>query len=136
MAIKFPTDEWIKALCAELNSSEAYARVAKTWEGDFYFVVEAGGPLSQEVCLYMDLWHGACREAYEVADRSQKTPEFVMSAPYANWCRVIRRQLDPIKGLMSRQLSLKGNMSKIMRAPQAAKELVACCAKVDTEFLE
>lgn len=31
MAIKFPTDEWIKALCEELNKSEAYAQAAATW---------------------------------------------------------------------------------------------------------
>ncbi|MGC8827265.1 MAG: hypothetical protein ACP5TV_09715 [Anaerolineae bacterium] len=43
-------------------------------------------------------------------------------------------ELDPIKGLISRRLKLKGNMNKIMRAPQAAKELVACCTKVETEF--
>lgn len=136
MAIRFPTDEWIKALCAKLNESEAYARAAKTWEGDFYFIVEPSGPQKEEVYLYMDLWHGKCREAYEVANRSEKDPEFVMSAPYSNWRKVVQAELDPIKGLMSRQLKLKGNMGKIMRAPQAAKELVVCCTLVDTEFPE
>ena len=134
MGIRFPTDEWIKALCAALNASEPYARAARNWEGDFYFSVEAGGPLEKEVCLYMDLWHGKCRGAQEVLDRSEKEPEFVMSAPYANWRKVVEGTLDPIKGLLSRQLKLKGNMNKIMRAPQAAKELVACCTQVDTEF--
>lgn len=136
MGIKFPTDEWIKALGAKLNESEAYARAAKNWEGDFYFIVEAGGPLEKEVCLYMDLWHGQCREAFEVTDRAQKNPEFVMSAPYSTWRKVIQMELDPIKGLMSRQIKLKGNMGKIMRAPQAAKELVMCCTQIDTEFLD
>jgi putative sterol carrier protein len=134
MAHRFPSDAWIKALCAELNASEAYANAAKNWEGDFYFIVEAGGPLEKDVWLYMDLWHGKCREAFEVTDPSSKSPEFVMSASYEDWKKVVLGELDPIKGLISRRLKLKGNMNKIMRAPQAAKELVACCTKVETEF--
>jgi putative sterol carrier protein len=57
-----------------------------------------------------------------------------MSASYEDWKKVVLGELDPIKGLISRRLKLKGNMNKIMRAPQAAKELVACCTKVETEF--
>jgi len=35
MAIKFPSDEWIKELSHQLNTSESYERAAKDWEGDF-----------------------------------------------------------------------------------------------------
>ena len=81
MAHRFPSDAWVKALMQELNQSAAYAEAAQTWEGDFYFVVDAGGPLTQPVVLYMDLWHGKCREAFEVTDQSVKNPVFRMSAP-------------------------------------------------------
>jgi hypothetical protein len=56
MAIKFPSDAWIKALMEDLNKSEAYAEAAKTWEGDFYFIVDPGGTLGKTTILYMDLW--------------------------------------------------------------------------------
>lgn len=42
MGVPFATEAWIKALQAELNKSAGYADAAKTWEGDFYFVVTAG----------------------------------------------------------------------------------------------
>jgi putative sterol carrier protein len=42
--------------------------------------------------------------------------------------------MDPIRGLMTRQLKLQGNMMKIMKVPKSATELVNCCAKVDTEW--
>ena len=50
MAHKFPSDAWIKALMDDLNKSAAYAEAAKTWEGDFYFIVEPGGAL-EKPCL-------------------------------------------------------------------------------------
>ncbi|HSJ59486.1 MAG TPA: SCP2 sterol-binding domain-containing protein [Anaerolineae bacterium] len=131
---KFPSDEWIKAMAQELNASEPYRKAAAKWEGDFYFIAEAGPGLSEPVHLYMDLWHGECREAGEVA-AGEKAPEFTISAPVATWRRVIEKQLDPIRGMMTGQLKLKGTMSKIMRFPKAATELVNCATKVPTEFV-
>ena len=50
------------------------------------------------------------------------------------WKKVIEVKLDPIQGMMTRQLKLRGNMVKIMKAVKAAKELVNCCTMVESEF--
>ena len=134
MAHKFPSDAWIKALMEDLNKSVAYAEAAKTWEGDFYFIVEPGSGLDKTVILYMDLWHGNCRDAFEVADESAKTPVFRMSAPVAVWKKVLTKKLDPIQGMVTGQLKLKGNMAMVMKNVKAAKELVESCTRIETEF--
>ncbi len=134
MAVKFPSDEWIKALMQDLNTSPAYAEAAKNWEGDFYFIVEPSGEYAQTTCLYMDLWHGKCRDAYEVQDQSTKNPVFRMAAPVTTWKKVITKKLDPIQGLVTGQLKLKGNMMMVMKSVSAAKELVESCTRIDTEF--
>jgi putative sterol carrier protein len=134
MAHQFPSDAWVKALMQDLNRSEAYAEAAKTWEGDFYFIVDPGGALDKTVILYMDLWHGKCRDAYQVADESAKTPVFRMSAPVATWKKVLTKKLDPIQGLVTGQLKLRGNMAMVMKSVKAAKELVESCTRVETEF--
>lgn len=136
MAIKFPSEEWLKALCKELNNSQAYRDAAKTWEGDFYFIVEPEGAFKETVTYYMDLWHGECRSAFVVTDEKEKTPEFRIRAPLSKWRRVIEKKLDPIQGMVTRQLKLQGNLMKIMQAPKAAMELVNCCTLVPTEFSE
>ncbi|MBC7232948.1 MAG: SCP2 sterol-binding domain-containing protein [Chloroflexi bacterium] len=133
---KFGSEEWVKALQEAINASEAYAEAAKTWEGDFYFIVEPGGPIEKEMVMYMDLWHGKCREAAVYEDRAAKTPAFVISAPLSVWRRVIEKNLDPIQGMMTRQMKIQGDMVKIMKAVKAAKELVECTTKVPTEFPE
>jgi len=134
MAHKFPSDPWVKALMEDLNNSPAYAEAAKNWEGDFYFVVEPGGTMEKRAVLYMDLWHGKCRDAFEVADESAKTPAFRMSGPVATWKKVLTKKLDPIQGLVTMQLKLKGNMAMVMKNVRAAKELVESCTRVETEF--
>lgn len=132
MAISFPTDAWVKAAMEEVNASEAYQKAAKNWEGDLVFIVTAVPDERQTVYLYMDLWHGECREAYETT--ADKESEFTITAPVAVWRKVLEGKLDPIRGLMSRQLKLTGSLAKIMKAPRAANELVNASAKVDTEW--
>ena len=134
MGIKFATDEWMKALQAELNKSEAYRDAAKAWEGDFYWIVTGIPGDDKEVYLYVDLWHGSCRDAFRSKDAAAKTPEFVIDAPYPVWRKVVDKKLDPIQGMVTRQLKLKGNMLKIMKAPKAATELVLASTRIETEW--
>jgi len=133
---KFASEEWVQAFKEEINASQGYAEAAKTWEGDFYFIVDPGGPIAQEIVMYLDLWHGKCRDAFICADRAAKTPAFVINAPITAWRKVIDKKLDPVQGMMTRQLKLQGDMIKIMKAVKAAKELVECTTRVPTEFPE
>ena len=134
--VVFPSGEWVTALKEELNHSPTYADAAKNWEGDFYFEIdpEKNSPIQAPVFLYMDLWHGACRDAYMVTDKNAKSPAFIMSGPYSKWKRVVKAQLDPLQGLMTGQLKLKGNMVMVMKNVKAAQEMVKACTRIDAEF--
>jgi putative sterol carrier protein len=134
MAYLFPSDEWIKAFKDVINESEAYRKAAQKWEGDFYFIAEPGPGVPEPVVLYIDLLHGEALDAGAVAAESEKSPEFTIRAPVNTWRRVIEKKLDPIQGMITGQLKLKGTMSKIMRFPKAASELVNCATQVPTEF--
>ncbi len=134
MAFKFPSDEWIKALREKLNDSESYQRSAKDWEGDFIFVVEADDNIPESAYLHLQLYHGSSPGA-TMADPDQlPETEYTINAPFATWRKVIDGKLDPIQGMMTGQLKLKGDLMKIMRYPKAAQEIVACCAKVPTDW--
>jgi putative sterol carrier protein len=134
MAIPFMTAEWAKAFMDAINSNDAYKEAAATWDGDFYFIAEMKDGSSATV--YLDLWHGACRDAYLVPDASAKSPEFEVSGKIPSWKKVIGKQVDPIQALITRQLKLKGNMAKVLRAVKAAQELVNSATRVPTEFPE
>ncbi len=129
MAARFPSQEWADAMKESINASESYAKAAAKWEGDFYFVVTDTGDI-----IYMDLWHGKCREATYTTDDGYKQPEFKISAKKDQWKKVLQGKLDPIQGMMTRQLKLDGNLIKIMQNVKAAQELVRCATQVDTEF--
>ncbi|MCS6845074.1 MAG: SCP2 sterol-binding domain-containing protein [Caldilineales bacterium] len=134
MAIPFMSEEWAVALKDAINTNDAYREAAATWEGDFYFIAELGDGSTKTI--YLDLWHGECRDAFVVNDASVKTPEFEVSGKIPAWKKVLAKQVDPIQALITRQLKLKGNMAKVLRAVKAAQELVNSATKVPTEFPE
>ena len=134
MAFKFPSDEWIKELGRQLNGSESYEQSAQGWEGDFIFIVEPDETYDDTTYLFLGLYDGKSTDAALLASEDERETEFVLRASFSNWRKVIEGKLDPIQGMMTRKLKLTGNMMKVMRYPKAAKELVACCASVETEF--
>ena len=132
MAIPFASEEWAQALSEALNASAAYKDAAKKWEGDLCMVIPAGSGMAQDTYLYLDLWHGDCRNAY--ATNKAVEAEFLITAPYPTWKEVTLGKLDPIKGILSRKLKLNGPLAKILKSPNAAVELVNCAKSLDTAW--
>ena len=128
MSYTFPSPEWVTVFHEQINTSDAYANAAKNWEGDITLVIE-GGP-----GIYVDLWHGKCRASEYLADPHVKSPEFTITADMEKWKKVLAGKLDPVQGMVTRQIKLDGNLVKIMKNVKAAQELVRCATRVDTVY--
>ncbi len=133
-SIPFATDAWIKRLGEECNKSAAYREAARHWEGDLYVIVEPEGRLQERIYMYLDLYHGQCRQAFVPPDHTALSPEFHISGSVSAWKAIAEKRIDPIKAIFTRQLSLKGNMAKVLKNVKAAQELVNCTTKFETEF--
>ncbi len=131
----FGSKEWLDAYCKNLNASKAYEDAAKTWEGDFIFVVKADATLKKDMCFYTDLWHGKARSWEIISSPDAKKAEFIYEGPYGNFKLLAQKKIDPIQGLMTGKFKLKGNMGKVMRAVKAAQELVNTIVATDTQFV-
>lgn len=133
---RFPSEEWLQEYAARINGSDAYRAAAETWEGDVAYVIEAepdkGVP--EDVWAWLDLWHGECREARIVTVEEGERAAFVIRAPYSRWKDVIRKELDPVKGMMQGKLKLTGDLPTILRYLKAANELVNLAGAVPTTF--
>lgn len=132
MAIEFPNDEWLHALMQKLNSDEKYAHVARNWEGDILFHIQPDTSYQEERLLYLDLWHGKCREAFSTDAEQVKSlkPAFTLSAPYTNFLRILNGELDPMQAMLTRKLIVKGNMAYMMRNVPVVLDFVRCAKEV------
>jgi len=131
---KFPQLEWLIALKDKLNTDENYAQIARNWEGDMIFLIEKGGSLTQTVSFYLDLWHGKCRDAYLLAEGQEAKAVFTLKAPYDNYVRLLKGEIDPMQALLTRKIGVSGNMVVLMRNVPTVLDFVRCCREITDNY--
>lgn len=135
MSAVFPSTDWLNELHEKINSDERYGDLAKKWEGDMIVVIEPQGNLAERKIFYLDLWHGKCRGVAELKDPSEKNAAFVLSATYDNIKLIMTGKLDPMQAMLTRKLSVKGNMAVMMRSVPTVLDFVRCCREITGEIL-
>jgi len=126
MAGIFPQRDWLENFEDYLNSNEKYAQVAKKWEGDLVFEIKADGALTEDVFIYLDLWHGKCRSSRVLENDASIDAAFILTAPFTNFVRVLKGDLDPMQAMLTRKLVVKGNLGYMMRNVPTVLEFVKC----------
>jgi putative sterol carrier protein len=126
----FLTEAWLNSFEEKLNSDSQYAEIAKNWEGDLSLKIDPGNELPEPVTVYFDLWHGKCRDAYFVEDSNQKEAAFVMTGKYEDYVRILTGDLHPMQAMLTRKLSVQGNMSILMRNVPTVLDFVRCAQEV------
>jgi putative sterol carrier protein len=139
MAYTFPSEEWVKAYQDVINSSEAYKKAGAKWtHGAVALICKANPPLGieEDVGIWLDLEKGVCKEAKIVDGATATSAPFCITGEYSRWKQVVKKELDPVKGMMQGKLKLKGSLPTIVRFVKASQELVNSASDVDTKFLD
>jgi putative sterol carrier protein len=138
MSLAFPSPEWIVAYKEAINANPEYRTGAADWtHGVVALIMKAQPPaLAEDVGVWLDLDRGVCRDARMVKVEEALKAPFCITGEYARWKQVLRKELDPIKGMMQGKLKLKGDLPTIVRAVKAAQELVNSAGMVDSKFLD
>ncbi len=133
MPVIFPNSEWIAAFKDKLNSDERYGRSAVGWEGKVLFIIERDSHFPNQQVVFLDLWHGECREA-AILEEGLPMPNarFVLQAPYSNFLPVLRGEIHPMTALTTRKLRLKGDLAYIVRHLPVSLEFVRCAQEITT----
>lgn len=130
--IPFPTTAWVTAFKDALNANPDYKAKAKDWEGDFLFIITPDTAYPHEIKIYLDLWHGTCRNARLITTNQQT--DFTLTGPYTTWKQILLGTLDPLRAIVRGYLTVKGDSRKIMDYAHAAQELVTTAARIPTRF--
>ena len=139
MSVAFPSPEWVSAYGAAINASEAYRAASLEWTHGAVALVVNPQPaigITEAVGIWLDLDRGTCREAKVVSQGDAERAAFVIAGDYAQWKRVIRKELGPIAGIMQRKLSLKGSLPIVVRFVKSAEQLVQAATTLSTRFLD
>lgn len=139
MAEEIFTEGWAEAWCREINGSEAYREAAEDWEGAIVLKLapDASWGVDEARGVWIDLWHGECREVREATASDEEEAPYVIRADPYTWNDVLAGDLDPISGIMRGKLKLKkGSIIDLASYVNAAKELVKAATRVDSSYPE
>jgi putative sterol carrier protein len=138
--LRFPSAEWCVACKDAINANAAYRVAAKDWtHGPVSMVVTAEPAIgiAEDLGVWLEVYQGNCRECRLVSREEAEKAAFVLVAPYSRWKEVVRKQLDPTKGMMQNKLKLtKGHMPTMVKFVTANKELVESTTHVPTQFVD
>jgi hypothetical protein len=131
---KFFSKEWIDLFREEINRSEPFANAARMYEDTFVFVVDSDETFSGNIAVFMDIYHGKCREIKLLSNPTERKPKFVYRTSYSTWKRIIDGLIDPMMGVGSGSIHVEGDMAEFLTRRRAASELVEAARRVPTEF--
>jgi len=135
----FPSAEWVTDYKNVLNASATYKQAGAGWtHGPIALVTRAdpGIGIPEDIAIWLDLHQGTCRDARMVNRAEAEKAPFCITGEYARWKQVMRKQLDPIQGMMQKKLELRGQMTIIVKYVAAAKALVEAATQVETKFMD
>lgn len=127
------SEEWCAAWCAALNAEPAYAQAAATWEGAVVLVAEGEGVARSGA--WLDLHHGACRDARPASPADEVTARYVLTATPSVWRQVLTGGLAPLMGVMLGKIRLaRGGLGELLPYVGAARLMVEMAGRVPAAF--
>lgn len=137
MGYEIFTDEWAVAWRDELNRSERYKKVGRTWEWPLVLLMEADPDwgIDQDRAVYVDLYHGECREARVATADDIKQVSYVVKADPKTWRDLRDGNIEAIGAILRGRMVLqKGSMLVMARYVGAANELTHAVSRINTVF--
>ncbi len=136
MSYEVFTQEWAVACGEQINENEDYRQAARNWEWPLVLTMSADAGLDvPERSVYLNLYHGDCKEARAATAADLEDAPFIIRADPHTWKQVLDRDLEPIFGLIRGKLKLaKGSLVTLLPYTTAAKEMVLSAACVETRF--
>lgn len=132
----FPSPEWFTAWIEAANNDADFRNASQGWIGAVGAIVRpdqawSGGPLYVRLDGLQGHWDDSIlgRQA-TVTDGAL----FCLSADYRIWKRVIRQDLDPIRGLIQGRLRVRGQLSAVLRWNAPFRIMTSLAGQLDTTW--
>ena len=134
MGYKLFSQEWADIFRDRLNQNESYATSAATWK--WSVVLQCKSDNEQNHAVFLDLWHGSCREAHHIESNGKiERADYLIRASETTWYQLHVGKIKPIPALMQGKLKLvKGSLPKLVSHTGAANALMDVANSIDTEF--
>jgi hypothetical protein len=131
----FPSTEWIDAFCDELAAHPRAADAAAHLGGVYRFVIDPGGPLSEQRQYQVSLTTVDGNARVERVDAAEKV-RVAVRTDYGRWQQLLRGQLDLGPAMLFGRIRISGDLAALLNARDDVDVVVDALRAVDTVWLE
>jgi putative sterol carrier protein len=135
----YPSQEWCDQWKEAINADPAIAKTGAKWgegfNGDWLFIVTAGGGLEETVYVFLSAASGECQDARMLDDAAQVDPGFIVTGSYPDFKSVVKGDKDFLALVVNGTFKLKGDMVKIMRFARFIRAVANSISSFDSEYL-
>ncbi|MFB6172617.1 MAG: SCP2 sterol-binding domain-containing protein [Haloarculaceae archaeon] len=134
-----------EALLAALLDTPVAAVASSTWDeldaelpplfDALVTEIEANVVEDDTVYAYLDLYDGGCREVATLSPPEERDHGFVISGTYPVWKDLVSADADVISLIISGDMTVDGDMQKILQYSDAAVVLTEIAGELDSRFL-
>lgn len=137
MAVRYPSDEWVKELDKICNEDAEFKSAAGDFSGKFIFQIEAEpGKLDETALLTVRVDQGQTKEAQALSSLDEcPDADYIVAGKYSVWKNVVQAKQEPLRAIMTRKLKLvKGSQLKILKQVKLTLRIMNNCTKIDAEY--
>jgi putative sterol carrier protein len=137
MAVRYPSDAWIKELERICNGDPEFKETAGDFSGKFVFQIEAEpGKLEETALLSVCVKDGVTSQARALSSLDEcPDADYIVTGKYSVWKSIVQAKQEPLRAIMTRKLKLiKGSQLKILKQVKLTLKIMNNCVKVDAEY--
>lgn len=133
MSLEVFSGSWAERWKHNLNTNSDYRKAAKKWEWPIVLIMKIENGADQ--CLFLDLWHGACKKIRVCRDGDKQKADYIISGSKKDWEDVFRGKTVPMMAFVQGKLKIdKGSLLSLSGYSAAAKELLKSAISIPSHF--
>lgn len=126
------SDEYRALFKEKINDDSEYADLASKVEDSYTLVLQAEPDkgVQDTMIVGFEINNGKMTDIWT----GERDTSFILSAPYRVWVDILIGKIGANRAFITRKLSIKGNMPRLLKTAKATDRLVALLREIPTEF--
>ncbi|MFX1559597.1 MAG: SCP2 sterol-binding domain-containing protein [Promethearchaeota archaeon] len=130
--LELTCEEYRDKFKEKINNDAEYAELASGVEDSYTLVLQAEPDkgIQDTIVVGFEIKSGKMTDIW----LGERKTSFILSAPYKVWVDILVGKIGANRAFITRKLSIKGNMPRLLKTAKATDRLVTLLREIPTEF--
>ncbi|MFW9976228.1 MAG: SCP2 sterol-binding domain-containing protein [Candidatus Thorarchaeota archaeon] len=130
--LELACEEYKDRFKERINNDKEYADLASNVKDSYTLVLQAEPDkgIKETMIVGFEIKEGKMVDIWS----GERETSYILSAPYRVWVDILVGKIGANRAFITRKLSIKGNMPRLLKTAKATDRLVTLLREIPTEF--